>query len=189
MSEHLSAEMIEADIYELPGLGDPARASAHFRECVACRTLRDQFRQERLLLEGALASVSMPSELGDRLAARIPGPPRRRGAHLLALVAPAWIAAAALAFLVLRLSDQVKELSAEVRRLRVAPSIKETSEPPGPMRGSAEPPSGRFIGLRGPSTPSLAVDAATAKKSSREDASAPARMLPSLTRLVRPPGD
>jgi hypothetical protein len=189
MNEHLTAEEIEAEVYELPLAGDPALLGAHYRECAACRALRDRFQQERSLLEGAAASASMPTEFADRLAARIPVPRRPQRFQLLALAVPAWVAAAALAVLVLRLSAQVSDLTTEVRRLSFPPSSEEPSVPPAPVRKASETPSGRFVGLRGSVSPSPALDALQPKKPIHDATGLPPRMLPSLTRLVRPSTD
>jgi hypothetical protein len=189
VNEHWTAEEIEAEVYDLPLPGDLTLLRAHYRECAACRALRDRFQQERSLLEGAAASASMPTEFADRLAARIPGPRHPQRFQLLALAVPAWVAAAALAILVLRLSAQVSDLTAEVRRLSLPPRSVETSVPSAPVRKAAEMPSGRFVGLRGSASSSPALDAVPPQKSINDDAGAPPRMLPSLTRLVRPSSD
>ncbi|HVR85686.1 MAG TPA: hypothetical protein VMU54_15315 [Planctomycetota bacterium] len=189
MSEHLTAEEIEAEVYDLPVRGDPARPGAHLRDCTACGAVRDRFRQERSLLEGAVASISMPPEFGDRLAARIPSPARQKRAGALALAAPAWVAVAALGLLVLHLSVRVNELKVEVRLLSTPPSGSGTLELPAPVRVLPDALSVRFVGLHGPASQGGPFDPVAARKPLREDAGAPVRMLPSLTRLMRPPAD
>jgi len=182
VNDHVSPEEIESEAYDLPLPGDPARVSGHLGACAECRALLERFRRERSLLEGAVASASVPPELGDRLAATLRGLTRRTRPHVLARFSAAGVAAAVLGLFVLRLGVEVAELRAEVRRLRAAPAAAGTPELPPPLRKTPVAPPARFVGLQGPSVPRPAADA---KGPSREDSGAPARMLPSLDRLVR----